>query len=218
MTERDDRGYPRIANARSLRSVANAAKDCRGCDLWSRATQTVFGEGPRSAKVLFVGEQPGDKEDQTGHPFVGPAGRLLDDALVEAGIDRKNVYVTNAVKHFKWRASGKRRLHERPNSAEIAACRMWLELELRLVDADVVVALGATAAQALLGRAFRVTRDRGKVLSSPVAPRVVATVHPSSILRAPDEDSRRAAMRAFIRDLRGVAKLMAGPTPRRSLC
>jgi len=218
MTERDDRGYPRIANARSLRSVANAAKDCRGCDLWSRATQTVFGEGPRSAKVLFVGEQPGDKEDQTGHPFVGPAGRLLDDALVEAGIDRKNVYVTNAVKHFKWRASGKRRLHERPNSAEIAACRMWLELELRLVDADVVVALGATAAQALLGRAFRVTRDRGKVLSSPVAPRVVATVHPSSILRAPDEDSRRAEMRAFIRDLRGVAKLMAGPTPRRSLC
>ena len=184
MTERDDRGYPRIANARSLRSVANAAKDCRGCDLWSRATQTVFGEGPRSAKVLFVGEQPGDKEDQTGHPFVGPAGRLLDDALVEAGIDRKNVYVTNAVKHFKWRASGKRRLHERPNSAEIAACRMWLELELRLVNADVVVALGATAAQALLGRAFRVTRDRGKVLSSPVAPRVVATVHPSSILRA----------------------------------
>lgn len=218
MTERDDRGYPRIANARSLRSVANAAKDCRGCDLWSRATQTVFGEGPRSAKVLFVGEQPGDKEDQTGHPFVGPAGRLLDDALVEAGIDRKNVYVTNAVKHFKWRASGKRRLHERPNSAEIAACRMWLELELRLVDADVVVALGATAAQALLGRAFRVTRDRGKVVSSPVAPRVVATVHPSSILRAPDEDSRRAEMRAFIRDLRGVAKLMAGPTPRRSLC
>jgi len=218
MTERDDRGYPRIANARSLRGVANAAKDCRGCDLWSRATQTVFGEGPRSAKVLLVGEQPGDKEDQTGHPFVGPAGRLLDDALVEAGIDRKNVYVTNAVKLFKWRASGKRRLHERPNSAEIAACRMWLELELRLVDADVVVALGATAAQALLGRAFRVTRDRGKVVSSPVAPRVVATVHPSSILRAPDEDSRRAEMRAFIRDLRGVAKLMAGPTPRRSPC
>jgi DNA polymerase len=178
----------------------------------------VFGEGPRSAKVLFVGEQPGDKEDQTGQPFVGPAGRLLDDALVEAGIDRKKVYVTNAVKHFKWHASGKRRLHERPNSGEIAACRMWLELELRLVNADVVVALGATAAQALLGRAFRVTRDRGKVVSSPVAPRVVSTVHPSSILRAPDEDSRRAEMRAFIRDLRGVAKLMAGPTPRRSPC
>jgi uracil-DNA glycosylase family protein len=208
MTERDERGFPRIENARSLRSVAQAAKACRGCDLWARATQTVFGEGPRTAKVLFVGEQPGDKEDLAGHPFVGPAGRLLDEALVAAGIDRKNVYVTNAVKHFKWRASGKRRLHERPNAAEVAACRVWLELELRLVNADVVVALGATAAQALLGRAFRVTRDRGKVISSPLAARVVATVHPSSILRAPDEESRRAEMRAFIRDLRGVAKLI----------
>ena len=208
MTERDERGYPHLENARSLRSVAQAAQGCRGCDLWSRATQTVFGEGPRTAKVLFVGEQPGDKEDLAGHPFVGPAGRLLDGALVAAGIDRKRVYVTNAVKHFKWRASGKRRLHERPNSAEIAACRFWLELELRLVNADVVVALGATAAQALLGRAFRVTRDRGKLVSSPLAKRVVATVHPSSILRAPDEESRRAEMRAFVRDLRGVAKLI----------
>jgi DNA polymerase len=208
MTERDERGYPRIENARSLRGVAQAAKACRGCDLWARATQTVFGEGPRAAKVLFVGEQPGDKEDLAGHPFVGPAGRVLDEALVEAGIDRKSVYVTNAVKHFKWRASGKRRLHERPNTAEIAACRVWLELELRLVNADVVVALGATAAQALLGRAFRVTRDRGKVMSSPLAARVVATVHPSSILRAPDEESRRAELRAFVRDLRGVAKLV----------
>jgi uracil-DNA glycosylase family protein len=216
MTKRDDRGYPAIQNTRSLRSVAQAAKECRGCDLWSRATQTVFGEGPRAARVLFVGEQPGDKEDLAGHPFVGPAGRLLDEALVEAGIDRKSVYVTNAVKHFKWRASGKRRLHERPNSAEIAACRVWLELELRLVKADVVVALGATAAQALLGRAFRVTRDRGKVVSSPLAERVVATVHPSSILRAPDEESRRAEMRAFVRDLRGVAKLISGPTTRSS--
>ena len=208
MTGHDEHGYPHIENARSLRSVAQAAQDCRGCDLWSRATQTVFGEGPRTAKVLFVGEQPGDKEDLAGHPFVGPAGRLLDEALVAAGIDRKRVYVTNAVKHFKWRASGKRRLHERPNSAEIAACRFWLELELRLVNADVVVALGATAAQALLGRAFRVTRDRGKLVSSPLAKRVVATVHPSSILRAPDEESRRAEMRAFVRDLRGVAKLI----------
>jgi uracil-DNA glycosylase family protein len=208
MTQRDERGYPHIENARSLRSVAKAANACRGCDLWAHATQTVFGEGPRTAKVLFVGEQPGDKEDLAGHPFVGPAGRLLDEALVEAGIDRKSVYVTNAVKHFKWRASGKRRLHERPNAAEIAACRVWLELELRLVKADVVVALGATAAQALLGRAFRVTRDRGKVVASPLAARVVATVHPSSILRAPDEDSRRAEMRAFVRDLRGVAKLI----------
>ena len=214
MIERDERRYPRIENARSLRSVAQAAKACRGCDLWAHATQTVFGEGLRAAKVLFVGEQPGDKEDLAGHPFVGPAGRVLDEALVEAGIDRKSVYVTNAVKHFKWRASGKRRLHERPNSREIAACRVWLELELRLVNPDVVVALGATAAQALLGRAFRVTRDRGKVMSLPLAARVVATVHPSSILRAPDEESRRAEMRRFVRDLSGVAKLIAGPTTR----
>ena len=205
---RDENGYPKIENPRSLRSVAAASKECRGCHLWARATQTVFGEGPRSADVLFVGEQPGDKEDLAGHPFVGPAGRVLDDALADAGIDRKRVFVTNAVKHFKWRASGKRRLHERPNGAEIAACRMWLELELRLVKADIVVALGATAAQALLGPSFRVTKDRGKIVSSPLAERVVATVHPSSILRAPDDDSRRAEMRALVRDLRGVAKLM----------
>jgi len=208
MAERDENGYPRIENTRSLRSVAQAARDCRGCDLWSRATQTVFGEGPRTAKVLFVGEQPGDKEDLAGHPFVGPAGRLLDEALIEAGIDRKRVYVTNAVKHFKWRASGKQRVHVRPNSTEVAACRIWLELEIRLIKPDVVVALGATAAQALLGPAFRVTRERGKVVSSPLASRVVATVHPSSILRAPDDESRRAEMRAFVRDLRAVAKLV----------
>jgi len=208
VTERDVNGYPRIDNPRSLRSVAEAAQECRGCDLWSRATQTVFGEGPRTAQVVFVGEQPGDKEDLAGHPFVGPAGRILDDALAEAGIDRKRVFVTNAVKHFKWRAAGKRRLHERPNSSEIAACRLWLELELRLVHPDIVVALGATAAQALLGRAFRVTKDRGKVVSSPLASRVIATVHPSSILRAPDDESRQAEMRAFVRDLRIVAKLM----------
>jgi uracil-DNA glycosylase family protein len=214
--KRDEKGYPQIANPQSLRSVAEAAKECRGCDLWSRATQTVFGEGPRNANVLFVGEQPGDKEDVAGHPFVGPAGRVLDEALGEAGIDRKRVFVTNAVKHFKWRASGKRRLHERPNSAEITACRVWLELELRLVKPDIVVALGATAAQALLGRAFRVTKDRGRLVESPLAARVVATVHPSSILRAPDEESRRAEMRAFIRDLRSVAKLMSGPTTQHS--
>lgn len=209
MAERDENGYPKIENPRSLRSVAEAAKDCRGCHLWSRATQTVFGEGPRGAGVLFVGEQPGDKEDLAGQPFVGPAGRILDEALAEAGIDRKRVFVTNAVKHFKWRASGKRRLHEKPNGTEIAACRVWLELELRLVRPDVVVALGATAAQALLGRGFRVTKDRGKVVASPLASRVVATVHPSSILRAPDDESRHAEMRAFVRDLRVVAKLMS---------
>src|SRR5687768_2620968 len=204
---RDENGYPKIANPRSLRSVANAAKGCRGCHLWARATQTVFGEGPRRANVLFVGEQPGDKEDLAGRPFVGPAGRVFDDALAEAGIERKRIFVTNAVKHFKWRASGKRRLHERPNAAEIAACRVWLELELRLVKPEIVVALGATAAGALLGRAFRVTKDRGKVLSSPLAARVVATLQPSAILRSPDE-LRDAVMRAFVRDLRGVAKLM----------
>jgi len=208
LAERDENGYPKIDDPRSLRSVADAAKDCRGCDLWSRATQTVFGEGPQTASVVFVGEQPGDTEDLAGHPFVGPAGRILDDALVEAGIDRKRVFVTNAVKHFKWRAAGKRRLHERPNSAEVAACRLWLELELRLVAPEIVVALGATAAQALLGRAFRVTKDRGKVVSSPLASRVVATVHPSSILRAPDDEARHAEMRAFVRDLRVVARLM----------
>jgi DNA polymerase len=207
VAERDQNAYPKIENARSLRSVAEAARACQACDLWSRATQTVFGEGPRTAKVVFVGEQPGDKEDLAGHPFVGPAGRVLDEALSEAGIDRKRVFVTNAVKHFKWRASGKRRLHERPNGTEIAACRMWLELELRLVKPDLVVALGATAAQALLGPAFRVTQRRGTVVSSPLAPRVVATVHPSSILRAPDQ-SRDEEMRAFVRDLRVVAKLI----------
>ena len=207
VAERDQGAYPKVDDPRSLRSVAKAANDCRACDLWSRATQTVFGEGPRTAKAVFVGEQPGDKEDLAGHPFVGPAGRVLDEALAEAGIDRKRVFVTNAVKHFKWRPSGKRRLHERPNGAEIAACRMWLELELQLVKPDIVVALGATAAQALLGPAFRVTRDRGKVVSSPLAPRVVATVHPSSILRAPDQ-TRDEEMRAFVRDLRIVAKLV----------
>jgi DNA polymerase len=211
LAERDTNGYPEIKDPRSLRSVATAAKQCRACDLWSRATQTVFGEGPRTANVVLVGEQPGDKEDLAGHPFVGPAGRILDEALAEAGIDRKRVFVTNAVKHFKWRASGQRRLHERPTSAEIAACRMWLELELGLVKPDIVVALGATAAQALLGRAFRVTKERGKIVSSPLARRVVATVHPSSILRAPDHASRHAEMRAFVRDLRVVARLMSGP-------
>ncbi len=207
MGVRDENGYPKVDHPGSLRSVAEASKACRGCPLWKRATQTVFGEGPRTAKLLFVGEQPGDKEDLAGHPFVGPAGRVFDDALAQAGIERRTVFVTNAVKHFKWRASGKRRLHERPNTAEIAACRLWLELELRLVKPDLVIALGATAAQALLGRAFRVTKDRGKLVSSPLAERVIATVHPSSILRAPDDDARRAEMRAFVRDLKRVARL-----------
>lgn len=198
--------YPEAENARSLRSVAEAARGCRACDLWRRGTQTVFGEGPRNAEVVFVGEQPGDVEDRQGEPFVGPAGRLLDEALEAAGIDRRTVYVTNAVKHFKWTPRGKRRLHEKPNTSEIAACHHWLELELRLVKPSLVVALGATAAQALLGPAFRVTRERGRILESPLAPRVVATVHPSSILRAPDR--REEEMAAFVKDLKTVARLV----------
>ena len=203
-----ERTYPQPASERSLRAVADAAAGCRACDLWARATQTVFGAGPRRAEVLFVGEQPGDQEDRQGAPFVGPAGRILDEGLAAAGIDRSRVYVTNAVKHFKWRPRGKRRLHERPNGAEVAACRHWLELELKLVRPDLVVALGATAAQALLGPAFRVTAQRGRLQESPLAPRVIATVHPSSILRAPDEDRARE-MEAFVRDLRAARKLIA---------
>ena len=200
--------YPEPENERSLKSVAEAARSCRACDLWARGTQTVFGEGPRNADVMFVGEQPGDVEDRRGEPFVGPAGHVLDEALEAAGIERTRVYVTNAVKHFKWRPRGKRRLHEKPNAVEVAACRHWLELELRLVRPALVVALGATAAQGLLGPSFRVTKERGKVVSSPLAPRVVATVHPSSILRAQDDATRQREMAAFIDDLRIVAKLM----------
>jgi uracil-DNA glycosylase family protein len=200
-------GYPEPADPKSLRSVKEASRRCRACELWKTGTQTVFGEGPRTADAMFVGEQPGDQEDKAGEPFVGPAGRVLDEALAEAGIDRRRVYVTNAVKHFKWKAKGKRRIHEKPDRREAAACQHWLELELRLVKPELVVALGATAAQALLGPAFRVTKDRGKLLSSPLAPRVVATVHPSSILRAPPE-SRDDERTAFVKDLRKVAKLL----------
>ena len=200
--------YPEPASISSLRAVAAAATRCRACDLWKTGTQTVFGQGPRDARLMFIGEQPGDAEDKQGEPFVGPAGRLLDEALEAAGIDRTSVYVTNAVKHFKWRPKGKRRIHEKPDRTEIRACQHWLELELRLVKPDLVVALGATAAQALLGPSFRVTAERGKLRSSPLAPRVVATVHPSSILRAPDDASRRTDMSAFVRDLRTVKKLL----------
>ncbi|HEU5288685.1 MAG TPA: UdgX family uracil-DNA binding protein [Candidatus Limnocylindria bacterium] len=207
MAKETGRAYPAPDNARSLRSVATAARGCRACDLWRTGTQTVFGDGPRNAGVMLVGEQPGDVEDRRGEPFVGPAGRVLDEALAAAGIDRARVYVTNAVKHFKWRPRGKRRLHEKPNGTEVAACRHWLELELRLVRPDLVVALGATAAQALLGPAFRVTKERGKLRSSPLAERVVATVHPSSILRAPD-DRRDLELKAFVKDLVAAKKLL----------
>jgi uracil-DNA glycosylase len=190
----------------SLPTVRETAQDCHACHLYKHATQTVFGEGPSKADVMLVGEQPGDAEDLAGHPFVGPAGKLLDRALVEAGIDRKRVYVTNVVKHFKWEPRGKRRIHAKPNSAEIAACRPWLETEIALVRPRVLVCLGATAAQALLGRAFKVSQQRGTFVDSPLAPRVLATVHPSSILRAPDEERRRAEMARFVADLTRVAR------------
>ena len=192
----------------SLNELAKAAKDCKACDLWKRGTQTVFGEGGPNAKVMLVGEQPGNQEDLKGKPFVGPAGKLLDAALKEAGIDRRKVYVTNAVKHFKWEPRGKRRIHKKPNGAEIAACRPWLDAEIAALQPKVIVCLGATAAQALLGRDFRVTQHRGEFLNSPLVPVMMATVHPSSILRAPDEQTRHNEMERFIDDLKKVSKLV----------
>lgn len=192
----------------TLKSARTAAKNCRACDLWLRGTQTVFGGGAAHARVMFVGEQPGDKEDLQGRPFVGPAGALFDKALGEAGIDRKETYVTNAVKHFKWEPRGKRRIHKKPNSLEIAACRPWLDVEIELVKPEVIVCLGATAAQALLGRAFRVTKQRGRLLPFAAAPHVLATVHPSSILRAPDDESRHREFQLFVQDLRVVTKVL----------
>jgi DNA polymerase len=197
-----------IPGKATLPLLRAAAADCRACDLWKLGTQTVFGEGPRRSEVLFVGEQPGNEEDLTGKPFVGPAGRLLDEALAEAGIDRSRVYVTNVVKHFKWEPRGKRRIHKKPNAQEIAACRPWLRAEIALIKPNVIVALGATAAQALLGPQFRVTKERGKFLESELAPYVMATVHPSSILRAPDDETRREERRKFIDDLKKLARVM----------
>src|SRR5438046_5806870 len=185
----------------SWSAVREAAKGCEACHLYRRATPMVFGEGPKGATMMLVGEQPGDYEDVAGKPFVGPAGKIMDRALEEAGIDRSKVYVTNAVKHVKWEPRGKRRIHQKPNSREIAACRLWLEAELRIVRPRLVVAMGATAAQAIFGPGFRVTRERGKVLSSKLAPRVLATVHPSSLLRQPDEESREREYKHFVSDL-----------------
>ena len=190
----------------TLPGVREIAAGCKACDLYKRGTQTVFGEGPPKAELMLVGEQPGDAEDLAGHPFVGPAGRLLDTALEEAGIDRSQVYVTNVVKHFKWEPRGKRRIHAKPNAAEIGACRVWLEVEIALVKPRVLVCLGATAAQALLGKSFKVSQQRGTVVPSPLAPIVSATVHPSSILRAPDDATRREEMRRFVKDLRTIAR------------
>jgi uracil-DNA glycosylase family protein len=195
-----------------LESLRQASAGCRGCGLWQLGTQTVFGEGAQHAEVMFVGEQPGDQEDRQGRPFVGTAGRVLDDALVEAGIDRDKTYVTNAVKHFKWQARGKRRIHQKPNWAEMSACRPWLEAELEAVRPRVLVLLGATAAQTMLGRQFRVTQFRGRLIESELAEHVTATVHPSSILRGEPEE-REANFAALVDDLRVVAKLIEDRRP-----
>ena len=197
----------------TLAGLREAAAGCRGCHLWERGTQTVFGEGARGADVMLVGEQPGDQEDVAGKPFVGPAGRILDQGLEEAGIDRRQAYVTNVVKHFKWEPRGKRRIHQKPNWSEMAACRPWLDAEIEVVEPDVIVCLGATAAQALIGRDFRVSRQRGEIVESPLARYVLATVHPSSILRQRDEASREAEYAAFVEDLRVVPPLLNGRSP-----
>ncbi|HZF06918.1 MAG TPA: UdgX family uracil-DNA binding protein [Patescibacteria group bacterium] len=194
---------------RTLPALRAAAAGCRGCPLWARGTQTVFGEGPPRARVMMVGEQPGNDEDLAGRPFVGPAGRVLDRALAAAGIARTDVYLTNVVKHFKWEPKGKRRIHAKPNQMEIAACLPWLEAELDVVKPVVLVCLGATAAQTLLGPKFRVTRQRGEWVQARWAPHVMATVHPSAVLRAPDDAARRAEMERFVADLERIPPVLA---------
>jgi uracil-DNA glycosylase len=199
-----------IPERATLQNLAEAVQRCTACELYKDTTQAVFGEGGNAAEVMFVGEQPGDQEDLQGRPFVGPAGKLFDQALEEVGIDRGIVYVTNVVKHFNFEPRGKRRIHKKPNAEHIAACRPWLEAEIEQVQPEVIVCLGATAAQAILGRDFRLTQHRGEFFRSPLAPEVTATVHPSSILRAPDEDARQQAMRDFVADLEVVASALRG--------
>jgi len=196
-----------------LQNLSEAAESCRGCDLFERATQTVFGEGPDSAVMVLIGEQPGDQEDQNGRPFVGPAGRLLDRALAEAGIPRDQVYVTNAVKHFKWVSRGKRRLHDKPRRSEILACRPWLEAEISTIRPQIVVCLGATAAQSLLGTSFKITHERGKVLKTEWAPLLLATIHPSALLRITDENERRQGFADFVADLKKAAAAITRSSP-----
>jgi uracil-DNA glycosylase len=198
---------PRIPPEPTITKLRVAAADCQACDLWKTGTQTVFGEGSSKGRVMLVGEQPGDQEDIQGHPFVGPAGKVLDQALAAAGIDREETYVTNVVKHFKWEPRGKRRIHKKPNSMEINACKPWIEAEIEVLHPAVIVCLGATAAQALLGRQFKVSTQRGVWVPSPLAPFVMATVHPSSLLRAPDDETRRREMERFIEDLKLVNKV-----------
>jgi len=207
---------PFVPKSSSIRTLGAAAHDCRGCDLYKMATQVVFGAGPAKARVMFIGEQPGDQEDRQGEPFVGPAGAMLDKALEDAGIARADVYVTNAVKHFKWEPRGKRRIHKKPRASEIKACRPWLEAELRAVKPRIVVCLGATAAQSVLGPQFKLMQNRGKVIETAPTPkvpalpveRVVATIHPSAVLRAPDAEGRRLAYQSLVADLKVVAKAL----------
>jgi uracil-DNA glycosylase len=199
---------PFVPRTTSLKVIHEAAQACRGCDLYKRATQAVTAEGPKSARVMFVGEQPGDQEDRQGHPFVGPAGALLDKALIAAGIARDDVVLTNAVRHFSWEPRGKRRIHKKPRMSEIKACRPWLDAELRSVKPDVLVCLGAVAAQSIMGASFKLMQQRGEVLASEVARHVVATMHPSAVLRATDAEARRAAYEALVDDLKVVARLL----------
>ena len=201
---------PFIPDSRSLSTLRKAAQNCEGCPLFQRATQTVFGEGAAHAAIFLVGEQPGDHEDTAGKPFVGPAGKLLDRCLVEAGIHRRQSYVTNMVKHFKWEPRGKRRLHEKPNLTEISACKPWLEREIKLVQPKIIVALGATAAQGLLGSSFRVTKQRGTVLRIEGYPPILATVHPSSLLRQITNEDRERETQRFVEDLKKCAEFISG--------
>ena len=204
---------PFVPKTTSIKVLSAASHECRGCDLYKTATQVVFGAGPSKARVMFVGEQPGDQEDRQGAPFVGPAGAMLDKALEGAGIPRSDVYVTNAVKHFKWEPRGKRRIHKKPRISEIKACRPWLEAELRAVKPQILVCLGATAAQSVMGPQFKLMQNRGKVMNTPPGPglpveRIVATIHPSAVLRAPDSEGRRAAYESLVADLKVVAKAL----------
>ena len=208
MTRQKQTAAPLVPEDGDLPDLRSAAAGCQACELWKTGTQTVFGEGAARAEIMFVGEQPGDKEDLAGRPFVGPAGRLLDDALEEVGIDRSRAYVTNIVKHFKWVARGKRRIHKKPGMTEINACKPWLEAEIRAVRPRALVCLGSTAAQGLLGKDFKVTQRRGELIDSSLAEVVMATVHPSSILRAGDDESRKLEMKAFVEDLAAVARTL----------
>ncbi len=198
---------PEHATPRALRE---AVQNCRACDLYARASQAVFGEGPNSAEIVLIGEQPGDEEDRQGHPFVGPSGKLLDRALADAGIDRSLVYVTNAVKHFKFEERGKRRIHKKPSALEIRACRPWLEAEIDLIQPQIIVCLGASAAQSIFGATYRLTKERGQFVRNSWAPHVTSTVHPSAILRAPDEEQRHIEYEKFVADLKKVQRLWKG--------